>query len=123
MIMPKDRIWTPAARQFLFEQLREQFGPASEWKASSKPGRGKDPAYDEFCERFSKVVRAKSVRAVKMQIRFGMPTVGESTWKAGQAQTAILCLAAAFQAGFIKDSDLPNLLATARKGVGKPIDI
>lgn len=106
---------TQAARRFLFEQLTAQFGPASEWEASNKPGRGKDRAYDKFCEQFSKVVGANSSEAVKLQIRFGMPTIGESTWEKGQAQTAVLCLAAAFEAGFIKDGGLPNLKATGRK--------
>ena len=113
--MAKKRIWTQAARQFLFERLTEQFGPASKWETSSKPGHGKDQAYNRFCGRFAKVVGANSADAVKQQIRFGMPTVGESTWGQGQAQTAILCLSAAFEAGFVKDSDLPNLRATGRK--------
>lgn len=113
-IMAKKRIWTPAARQFLFEQLTEQFGPLSKWEASNKPGRGKDRAYDKFCEQFAKVVGANSGEAVKLQIRFGMPTVGESSWEE-QAQTAIHCLAASFQAGFIKDRDLPSLRAAGRK--------
>ncbi len=114
--MPKRRIWTPAARQFLFEQLTVQFGPLSKWEASNRPGRGKDQAYDKFCEHFAKVVGANSAEAVKLQVRFGMPTIGESSWEE-QAQTAILCLAASFEAGFIQDKDLPNLRAAGRKNL------
>ena len=73
--MAKDRIWTPTARQFLFEQVKEKFGPLSKWKGS-KPGRGRDQAYDNLCDHFANVVGAKSADAVKLQIRFGMPTVG-----------------------------------------------
>ena len=113
--MAKKRIWTRATRQFLFEQLAERFGPASNWEETHKPGHGKDQAYNRFCEQFAKVIGANSGDAVKIQIRFGMPTIGESTWKKGQAQTAILCLAASFEAGFIKDKDLPNLRAAGRK--------
>lgn len=113
--MAKERIWTPVVRQLLFERLTKEFGPARKWETSSRPGGGRDQAFDRFCARFAKVVSANSAKAVKQQIRFGMPVAGEATWGQGQTQTAILCLAAAFEAGFIQDSDLPRLTATGRR--------
>lgn len=81
-----------------------------EWVSRSRPRF----RFDKFCEDFAQVVGAKSGDAVKHQIRFAMPeTESGSTWKR-HAQTAILNKAAALEAGFIRDSQLPELVATGR---------
>ena len=83
---------------------------------TASPGRELDAEFDSFCEIFAKAVGAKSGDAVKHQIRFALPeTERGSTW-GRQAQTAILNKAAALEAGFIKDSQLPDLLAVGRSG-------
>jgi hypothetical protein len=59
-------------------------------------------------------VGAESASAVKQQIRFAMPeTTQGSNWRR-QAQTAILNKAAALEMGFIKDGQLPDLVAVGR---------
>jgi hypothetical protein len=100
---------------FLYKRLVERFGPSDEWEKTSSPGRGLDADFDKFCKVFAQAVGAKSGDAVKHQIRFAMPeTAHGSTWEQGHAQTAILNKAAALEAGFIKDSQLPNLVAVSR---------
>jgi hypothetical protein len=83
-------------------------------KRGGSPGRGLDADFDRFCENFAQVVGAKSGDAVKHQIRFAMrETESGSTWKC-HAQTAILNKAAALEAGFIRDGQLPELVAVGR---------
>lgn len=108
------RIWTPEARQLLYSRLREVFGPSNEWEYTNSPGRGLDETYTEFCGAFAHVVGAKSADAVKHQVRFAMPETAEGSEWGRHAQTAILNKAAALEAGFIEDNQLPNLVATGR---------
>jgi hypothetical protein len=104
-------IWTEAVRRVLYARLVRQFGSCDSWEKTSSPGRGLDPAFDEFCDAFARAVGAKSGRAVKHQIRFAMPeTHRGSTW-GRHAQPAILNKAAALEPGFIDDKHLPNLRA------------
>jgi hypothetical protein len=100
----------------LFERLVEEFGLSLDLGKSSSPGNGKDRKFDEFCQTFSKSVGAESGEAVKMQIAFGSPIAREGTshWKPGHARNAILCLASAFEAGFITNADFPKLTASAK---------
>jgi hypothetical protein len=107
-------IWTGDVRRLLYRRLVRRFGPSDKWKKTSSPGRGRDEDFDKFCEAFAEVVGAKSVAAVKHQIRFAMPeTEHESNW-GRHAQTAILNKAAALEMGFITDGQLPNLVAVGR---------
>jgi hypothetical protein len=106
------RKWTKAARELLFEELVKRFGKHSEWEFHTKPGHGLDRSFDNFCKTMSDVVGADGPDAVKIQIAFGLPITGKSTWKQGHAGTAILCLAAAIEAGFISSTDVPTLVAT-----------
>lgn len=112
----KKRIWTNAARTHLFEEVVRQFGPHSEWQKERSPGRGLDDKFDKFCKAMAVVTGASGPDAVEQQIAFGSPVTGNAKWSGyGHSQTAILCLAAAFDAGFIKAADLPDLKATQRK--------
>jgi hypothetical protein len=107
-------IWTGEVRRVLYERLVQLFGPSDKWAKTGSPGRGLDADFDKFCEVFAQAVGAKSGDAVKHQIRFAMPeTERGSTWER-HAQTAILNKAAALEAGFISDSQLPNLVAVGR---------
>jgi hypothetical protein len=51
---------------------------------------------------------------VKHQIRFAIPESERGSAWGGHAQTAILNKAAALEAGFIRDKDLPDRLAVGR---------
>jgi hypothetical protein len=107
-------IWTGDIRRVLYKRLVQLFGPSDEWEKTAAPGRGLDPDFDRFCGVFAQAVGAKSGDAVKHQIRFAMPeTEHGSTW-GRQAQTAILNKAVALEAGFVRDGQLPNLVAVGR---------
>jgi hypothetical protein len=113
--MKRTPIWTEVARKLLFEELVTRFGPYSEWEKIGSPGRDLDKKFERFCESMAELVGANSAEAVKHQIRFGLPIPGIARWQgSGHAMTAILCLAASYQAGFIRSSDLPDLIATRR---------
>lgn len=107
-------IWSGEVRRLLYRRLVKQFGASQKWEKSAAPGRGLDPAFEKFCGAFAQVVGAKSADAVKHQIRFAMPETEHGSKWGRQAQTAILNKAAALEAGFIKDSQLPNLVAVGR---------
>lgn len=108
------KIWTGDVRRVLYRRLVQKFGPSENWKKNSSPGRGLDKDFELFCKAFAQIVGADSADAVKHQIRFAMPeTERGSTW-GRQAQTAILNKAAALEMGFIKDGQLPDLLAVGR---------
>ncbi|HSM95720.1 MAG TPA: hypothetical protein VLT91_06735 [Rhizomicrobium sp.] len=107
-------IWTGDVRRVLYKRLVGLFGSADKWEKSGSPGRDLDENFDDFCEAFARAVGAKSGDAVKHQIRFALPeTEHGSTWDR-HAQTAILNKAAALEAGFIRDGQLPKLLAVGR---------
>jgi hypothetical protein len=107
--------WTAAARQLLYEQLVSRFGPHGEWEARERPGRGHDESYEQFCNSFAQLIGAESARAVKHQISFAIPIQrgGIRRWKQGHARSAILNLAAAFEAGFVGANAFPALVASA----------
>jgi hypothetical protein len=107
-------IWTGDVRRVLYMRLVKQFGPSAGWKKVNSPGRGRDSEFERFCEAFANVVGAKSGGAVKHQIRFAMPETKHGSKWGRHAQTAILNKAAALEAGFIKDRQLPDLVAVAR---------
>jgi hypothetical protein len=110
-------IWTRAARDLLFETVVAKFGPYSTWKKAGSPGGGQDSAFDDFCQTFASTIGANSADAVKHQIAWGTPTPfgGVHDWtNQGHAAVAILNLAAALDAGFIRSKDLPKLLAEGR---------
>lgn len=110
------RIWTSTARKLLFEELVERFGPHSEWEKATAPGRGMDQEFEKFCELMAELVGANSADAVKHQIAFGSPVTGVAVWNGpGFVQSAILNLAASFEAGFIVNSELPDLIAKRPK--------
>jgi hypothetical protein len=112
--MPPKKIWTKTARQLLFETLVARFEPLAKWEKRTSPGNGLDQAYDEFCTAFAAVVGVKSGAAVKQQIHFAMP-VRQGSWNSnGHSSTAVLNLAAAYEAGFIVNADFPDLLAGGR---------
>jgi hypothetical protein len=105
--------WTPAARTFLFEAIVAKFGPYETWEKSSTPGNGKDAEYKKFCEQFADIV-GSTADGVCHQIAWGTPTQsgGARDWTdSGRAYQAILCLAAALEAGFVRSKDLPKLVA------------
>lgn len=106
------KVWTGDVRRVLYKRLVQQFGPSEKWKKTSSPGRGLDQEFERFCEAFAIVVGAESAAAVKHQIRFAMPET-KSNW-GRQVQTAVLNKAAALEMGFIKDGQLPNLVAVGR---------
>ena len=107
-------IWTGDVRRVLYRRLVQKFGPSWDWKKSGAPGGELDAEFEEFCDVFARAVGAASASAVQMQIRFAMPESEQgSTW-GRQAQTAILNKAAALEAGFIRDGQLPDLLALGR---------
>jgi hypothetical protein len=104
-------IWTGDVRRLLYTRLVQLYGPSDKWEKTSSPGHGLDADFEKFCKIFAQAVGAKSADAVKHQIRFAMPeTEHGSTWNR-QAQTAILNKAAALEAGFIRDGQLPHLVA------------
>jgi hypothetical protein len=107
-------IWTGEVRRVLYKRLVQQFGPSDQWKKSGSPGGAPDSDFDEFCEAFARAVGAKSGDAVKHQIRFALPETEHGSNWGRHAQTAILNKAAALEAGFISDGQLPNLKAVAR---------
>jgi hypothetical protein len=106
--------WTYEARELLYSQLVARFGPHKDWETSARPGRGLNEEYDLFCENFAKTIRSKSGNAVKHQISFALPIPegGTRYWAQGHARSAILNLAAAFQAGFVEAFAFPSLIAT-----------
>jgi hypothetical protein len=111
----KPDIWTGDVRRVLYKRLVQLFGASDKWEKTGSPGRGLDKKYEEFCDVFAHAVGAKSADAVMHQIRFAMPeTERGSSWKR-QAQTAILNKAAALEAGFIRDGQLPDIVAVGRK--------
>lgn len=107
-------IWSGDVRRVLYKRLVKVFGVSEEWEFSGSPGRGRDEEFDEFCDAFARVFGAKSGDAVKHQIRFAMPESEEGSKWDRHAQTAIGNKAAALEAGFIRDSQLPNLVAVGR---------
>jgi hypothetical protein len=114
--LSRKQIWTPAARDLLFETLVAKFGPYSTRKKVDSPGNGKDAAFKKFCREFADVVGANSWEAVKHQIAWGSPTRagGLRDWiSPGHAYNAILN-PAALDAGFIRRRDLPSLLAEGK---------
>ena len=107
-------IWTGDVRRVLYKRLVQLFGPSDTWEKAGSPGRGLDADFDEFCEVYARAVGSKYPYAFKLQIRFAMPeTEHGSTWDR-HAQTAILNKAAALEAGFIRDGQLPKLVAVGR---------
>jgi len=107
----RDLKWTPAARTFLFEAVVARFGAYETWGGSSPKGRGAE--YKKFCEQFAEIVGSTG-DGVDHQIAWGTPTQsgGVRDWtKTGHAYQAILCLAAALEAGFVRSKDLPKLVA------------
>jgi hypothetical protein len=107
-------IWSGDVRRLLYGRLVQLFGPSYNWKKTNSPGGGLDASFEKFCGVFAQAVGAKSSDAVKHQIRFALPeTEHGSTW-GRHAQTAILNKAAALEAGFIRDGQLPDLLAIGR---------
>jgi hypothetical protein len=107
-------IWTGDVRRILYTRLVQLFGSSDEWEKTNSPGRGLDAAFNQFCEIFAQAVGAKSGDAVKHQIRFALPETERGSTCDRHAQIAILNKAAALEAGFIKDKQLPNLLAVGR---------
>lgn len=108
-------IWTGDVRRVLYKRLVQKFGPSDSWKKSNSPGGRLDKEFEKFCEVFASAVGAKSASAVKHQIRFALPESARgSTW-GRHAQTAILNKAAALEMGFIRDGQLPDLLAVGRQ--------
>jgi hypothetical protein len=109
------KIWNQRVRSFLYEQLVKHCGPLHTWETTSRPGYGRDPAFEAICAAVAKSVRAKSVKAVKHQIAFALPVKGKAYWaNGGHSANAVLNLAAALDAGFIRWSDVPALTATPR---------
>ena len=107
-------IWTGDIRRVLYRRLVRQFGLSDRWKKTSSPSRGHDADFELFCEAFAKAVGAKSGAAVNHQIRFSMPETKRGSKWDRHAQTAILNKAAALEAGFISDGQLPDLVAVGR---------
>lgn len=90
------------------------FGPSEKWENASSPGKEKDEDFNHFCVVFAEAVGANSGDAVKHQIRFALPETERGSSWGRHAQTAILNKAAALEMGFIKDKQLPDLLAVGR---------
>jgi len=111
----KNRIWTEVRRRVLYSNLVRKFGPCSSWEKATSPGKGRDQEYQRFLAEFAKHVGAKSAEAVAHQIAFSKPIRGIARWEQSQAITAVLNLAAAFNAGFITQADIPDLIATRPK--------
>jgi hypothetical protein len=111
--MPKPIIWSRAVRDLLFEELVERFGPYKDWEMQAAPSRRKRAEFDKFCASFADLVGAKSGEAVKHQIAWaiGVPMNSEHHWDSSQARNAMLNMAAAFDAGFIRNRDFPELTA------------
>jgi hypothetical protein len=107
-------IWTGDVRRVLYKRIVKEFGPLEKWEKAHSPGRGLDQQFGEFCDAFAKAVGAKSGDAVQHQIRFAMPESSQGSNWDRHAQTAIMNKAAALEAGFIEDKDLPNLKAVGR---------
>jgi hypothetical protein len=106
--------WSRAARDLLFQELVSQFGALDGWEEPYSPGHGRDEKYRRFLESFADLM-GTGPRAVEMQVRFGSGVEGNAHWRQGHSLTAILCLAAAYDAGFIGIADFPNLEATSKR--------
>ena len=105
-------VWTPIARASLFETVVRKFGPYSEWEGTHRPGRGLNKAYLKFTEDFAGLVGANSGAAVREQVNWAIPVLEtDNEWEPGRARSAILSMAAAFEAGFIGNSHFPTLIA------------
>lgn len=113
----KKAIWTAAARRLLYELLVDRFGPYENWERSNYPSSAERAAFTKFCDDFANVIRAHSGRAVLHQIQWsvGVQTDGDHHWPGGQSRNAVLNMAAAFEAGFIKHADFPVLVASNGK--------
>jgi hypothetical protein len=111
----KERIWTPAAHELLYTELKKRFGPRSEWDSHSRPGRGLDRQYDEFCEAVHKAVGANSAQAVQHQIAFTQPISDKARWDPSHTRQAIQNLTWALETEFIRASDLPWIIASGKE--------
>ena len=102
----KDRIWTNASRQLLYESLVRKFGPHANWATRHSPYGRKDPRYPSFrafLEAFNVIVGAKSWKAVGQQLAFGIQYGYRKTpRKIEQHETYYGNGLAALDAGFIK---------------------
>jgi hypothetical protein len=110
-----DRIWTPAAHELLYTELKKRFGPRWRWENHDHPGRGLDRQYDEFCEVVHKAVGANSAQAVQSQIAFTRPIPGKAHWDPAHTRQAIQNLTWALETGFIRASDLPWIIASGKE--------
>jgi hypothetical protein len=102
-----NRIWTDARRQMLFEELVERFGPYSQWEKGCKPGRGLDPAFDEFVATFAKLVGSGPL-GVEMQIEIAGGPCGSNKFyrEAHNRKTHHEVAFFALRAGFIAAEQL-----------------
>ncbi|MGX9432398.1 hypothetical protein [Bradyrhizobium sp. LeoA1S1] len=101
------RAWTLARLTKLYKNLVQEFGPRAVWTHQTKPGRGLDAYYAEFCENFGAEIGA-SKDAVQLQISF-TELFASRTWAPRQTHYAVINLAAAWEAGFIKTTDFPAM--------------
>lgn len=109
----EENIWTSTARDLLFQQLVDRFGPYSEWALDHSPGRGLEDEFENFLIVFAELIGASSPLAVEMQIAFATPVTNRAEWRQGHVQAAILNIAAALNAGFISNKELPALLVAS----------
>ena len=116
------RKWTKEIRLLLYEGLVDNFGAYHTWEMSSYP-KDKKQEYDKFLENFATVISILSRNnttpdAVQSQINWASTCQGSVE---GQADLFILNMAAAYEAGFIRNRDFPKVLLVEREKISKEI--
>lgn len=114
--------WKFANRFTLFDRIVAEVGPHRRWKKSTAPGRGLDGVFKSLVRAYARIMGTTSA-AVMQQIRFGCPikTRNPNNWNQCQARTAIGCLAASLEAGFIVQREIPELIASKAPRKRKPL--
>ncbi len=100
-------IWTDEALKFLFTMVVKHFGPHNKWKRERYP-EGKKEEYENFCNHFASVVKAKSGVAVEHQIRWAITL--QKNIKQPHMKLFLKNKTIANAAGFIENDYLPETI-------------
>jgi len=115
-----NRIWTYENRCLLYKKIIEKFGPYYEWGSGSTyhPVGKKDEFMDyltELAGMFSKIMSKEiSQDAVFMQFAWAT-TTQEKISGTGHTSAYILNMAAAYETGFLRSREFPELLLNERE--------
>ncbi len=114
------RKWTHENRTLLYKKLLEKFGPYHTWENLSKGIESEFNKYlIELANVFSTIIGKRiTPEAVFMQLAWAT-TSQDSVESTGYTSTYILNMAAAYEAGFLRSRDFPELLLCEREDPNK----